>query len=406
MNIGMILDNEFTGDMRVENEIYSLRQAGFNVSVLCFNHGNKPEREDFYGAQIRRISISLFKKNKMKGLMLTPFDFYTGYWAKKIVPFVLDNKIDVLHAHDLYMLPAAFRANSLLRKSGHHALLVVGDLHENYPAALSYYKFTHTFPGKYIVSIPKWRKAETEWIHKADHIITVIEEAVERYKKMGLPDKKISVVANYVNPELFVGEGHDDPDIRNKFKRNFVVSYAGGFDVHRGLETAIRSLPLICDSIPEMKLVLIGAGRNLNDLRALATQLNVANMVSFEGWQPHQKLPAYILASDVCLIPHLKTEHTDNTIPHKLFHYMLLKKPVISSDCAPIKRILDDSKAGFIYQSGNEKELAEKIIYAHDHPKLLIEMGQRGRKAVLEKYNWENTAKTLIGLYQNFAKNT
>ncbi len=76
MNIGMILDNEFTGDMRVENEVISLSKAGYKVFVLCFNHGNKKAHEDFHGAHIIRIPLSKFRKNKMKGLVNTFIDPY------------------------------------------------------------------------------------------------------------------------------------------------------------------------------------------------------------------------------------------------------------------------------------------------------------------------------------------
>jgi hypothetical protein len=51
MNIGMVLDNEFTGDLRVENEVQALRRGGFNVFVLCLNFGNKPSIEEYHGAK-------------------------------------------------------------------------------------------------------------------------------------------------------------------------------------------------------------------------------------------------------------------------------------------------------------------------------------------------------------------
>lgn len=398
MNIGMVLDNEFTGDMRVENEVLSLVEAGFNVHVLCFNYGNKPNREDYNGAQIIRLNISIFRKNKMKALTNTLIDPYTRFWAKKIKGFVEDFNIDVLHVHDLYLLGSAFKAKTKLGNK----IKIIGDLHENYTAALKYYKFSNTFPGKYIISIPKWERTEINWVNEADHIITVIEEAKERYKQLGVPEDKITVVANYVNPDSFLSS-YDNEDIRSKFKYKFVLSYIGGFDSHRGLESVIRSIPIIRKSIPNLMIVLVGAGKNEAELKELVSALHVQDNVSFEGWQSPEKVPLYCEISDICLIPHLKTEHTDNTIPHKLFQYMLLEKPVIASNCVPLERILRDSKAGLTFRSNDENDLASKVIELFNDQGILSRMGRNGKNAVKRVYNWSNTASSLIGLYQKIS---
>jgi len=110
-------------------------------------------------------------------------------------------------------------------------------------------------------------------------------------------------------------------------------------------------------------------------------------------------LSSYIKASDLCLIPHLKTVHTDNTIPHKLFQYMIYEKPVVASNCNPIKRILDETRSGVVFESNNEADLANKIIELYNNYELQLEMGKKGKEAVRKKYNWDETSKNLITLY-------
>lgn len=391
----MILDNEFTGDMRVENEVISLTKAGHQVFVLCFNYGKKQSLETYHGAQIIRVSVNPKVKDKMKGLTNTFFDPYTGYWAKQIIPFVKKQKIDVLHVHDLYLLGAAFKAVKKLNR----AIPVVSDLHENYPEALKYYKFSNTFPGNVLISIPKWEKTEIKWVNQADYVITVIEEAVERYKKLGIDEEKISVVANYVNSDEFL-DANEDKSILNRFENKFVISYMGGFDTHRGLESVVKAIPYLKDKISNFKLVLVGKGRNENDLKKLAKDLGVNDFVDFEGWQSPNKLPSYISASDICLIPHLKTGHTDNTIPHKLFQYMLLGKAVLSTNCDPLERIIKATKSGLVYDSNNEKDLANQVLEMYQNKDITQQMGVNGKEAVKEIYNWENTAENLIQLYE------
>jgi len=391
----MILDNEFTGDMRVENEVISLQKAGFQVYVLCLNYGNKPAIEDFHGAKVIRIQLSLYLKKKMKGLCNTFIDPYSIFWGRHILKFIRKYDIRVIHAHDLYMLGGAFYANKRLRNS----CKVVADLHENYPEALKGYKFTQVFPGNLIVSIPGWEKTEVRWLNQSDYIITVIEEAAERYAGLGIPREKIFVVANYVNKEQFEQEA--DPTIIQKFQGKNIATYIGGFDNHRGLETALRATLLIIDQIPDYQLVLVGAGRNEGDLKKLAHHYGIETYISFEGYQPPELLPSYILSSAVCLIPHRKTPHTDNTIPHKLFQYMLLGKPVLVSDCKPLERIVSETRAGLVFQSGNEHDFAEKITQLFSDPEQSDQMGKNGKRAVREKYNWEATANNLILLYNS-----
>jgi glycosyltransferase involved in cell wall biosynthesis len=397
----MILDNEFTGDMRVENEVASLVNAGFRVSVLCLTHGEKPIREDFHGATIIRKPLAKFIKQKTKPFIDTPLDIYSRFWRNWIETFVQEEKIEVLHAHDLYMLPAAL----LYRKKTNSSIPIVADLHENYPAALENYQWSSTFPGNLIVSIPRWRKAEIRWLQQVYHVVTVIEEATERYLGLGLPEDRISVVANYVNEDFFqLPQAEDVAAIRARFAGEFVLSYVGGFDAHRGLEEVVAAIPMVQSSIPQVRLVLVGDGANRSSLEAMSERLGVADKISFDGWQPPAKIPAYLGASDVCLIPHVKTEHTDNTIPHKLFQYMLLGKPIITSDCAPLKRILHDSETGRAYPSGDSSALAEVIKEMYQAPQQMTVMGNKGKESVISTYNWEATAGNLVDLYNTMKR--
>lgn len=399
MKIGMVLDKIFPPDIRVENEAISLAENGFEVYLLCLDYNNTlPGEEVYNGFNIIRLRVSKKWIYRGRALINTPFNFYTYYWAEKIKNFISTYKIDTLHIHDLYLLGAAFLANQKYK------IPIVADLHENYVEGLKIYQFANTFPGNILISKSRWAKKEVEWCHRADFIITVIEEAVERYSNLGVPRDKITVVANYVNQDQFL-DAKDDPEILYRFKDYFSAIYIGSFDTHRGLESVINAVPEIVKKVPQFKLILVGQGRNYKNLVRLTKKYNIEDYVSFEGFQPPDKLPSYIKASTVCLIPHLKTVHTDNTIPHKLFHYMLLGKPVISSDCNPIVRILNQAQAGLIYRSDHPEELARKMVQLFNQPGLLQRMGQNGKEAVLNHYNWNTTSKNLINLYKIIEKN-
>ena len=122
-------------------------------------------------------------------------------------------------------------------------------------------------------------------------------------------------------------------------------------------------------------------------------------LLRFFGWQDRNKLLKIVSESDVALIPHIKSDHTDSTIPHKLFQYIYAEKPILASNCAPIERIVKETNSGFIYEYNNVDQLANimtKII----NKEYKLDQYTKGKPFVVNKYNWEETSKTLLTLYK------
>lgn len=389
----MILDKEFTGDLRVEKEVVALRNAGFDVFVLCLNYGSKPECEDFHGAKIIRISKSKSIIKKLRALTNTIFNFYPHWWAKHIVEFVKKYQIDVLHIHDLYMLGAGFIA----KKNLHSNIKIIGDLHENYADAIKYYKFSTTFPGNILISKKKWAKIEEKWIGELYYAIAVAEEMKNRICPY-INKEKIIVIGNY--PDLYESLSYGkDESLIEKYRGHFVISYIGGFDYHRGIGTLIEATQYLSE-ISDLKICIVGHGSNINELKRKANELKVNSKIIFEGWQTPKKLLNYFKISDVGIIPHLKSIQTDNSSPNKLFHYMLMERPIVATNCNSIQRIIEETKCGLIYENKNSHQLAEAVIKLYKSESLRQQMGANGKKAVMEKYNWEKTSRNLIKLYE------
>ena len=160
---------------------------------------------------------------------------------------------------------------------------------------------------------------------------------------MVAPDRMVSI-PNTVDVDEFEGFPRD-ASIEERFGSRFTIGYLGGFDRHRGLDTLVEGFAQIAPEIPEAHLLLVGTGATRRGLEAGVRARGLADRVSFEGWQDYKLFPSYVRACKVCTIPHRKSEHTDTTIPHKLFHYMLLERPVLASDCLPIARILEETLA-------------------------------------------------------------
>jgi glycosyltransferase involved in cell wall biosynthesis len=390
MRIGMVLDTPFPPDPRVANEARSLIAAGHEVYLFCLNLDGPAEVEDWEGICVVRYPMSSFYWKKLRAVILT-VGLYNRWLRKRLKQFIDTYRIEALHMHDLPIVGEGLAA------AGNAGIPLIADLHENYPAAIRLYAWSNSFLGKLLVNPTAWDAYERHVVPQADRVIVVIDEATKRLPAYGVNLEQVTVVENTVAVDEFEQFPSDDL-LTERLKQRFVVTYTGGFDRHRGLETMIDAAAIARDDILDLQIVLVGRGATEPELKAQARALGVEDIVSFEGWQSFSKFPSYIRGSSVCVIPHLKTEHTDTTIPHKLFHYMLLEKPVVSTDCDPLKRIVDEAAAGLIYPSGDAKALAKALVTLRDE-QLRQKMGQSGRAAVLDRYRWDQTAEKLVALY-------
>ena len=296
--------------------------------------------------------------------------------------------LDAIHVHDL---PLGIVGKHLSKK---HGLPLVLDLHENYPAALTIWEYSQNRIARVFLNVKRWRNYELKMVQAANRVIVVVDEALNRFQVKKFSLEKFVVVSNALNIKNYPVS--DVPKRTNKDE--FLFSYVGGLAVHRGLETAIHAMPFILEKIPSAKLLIVGSGRNLKALKQLTKQLNVEKYVQFTGWISFAESVNFIQESDVCIIPHILTEHTNTTIPHKLFQYMYLEKPVIVSTCPPLKRIVKETNSGLVFKAGDAVDFAEKVILLRD-PELRKKFGKNGRNAVLMKFNWEKESQKLRQMY-------
>jgi len=77
-----------------------------------------------------------------------------------------------------------------------------------------------------------------------------------------------------------------------------------------------------------------------------------------------------------------------------------MEKPVVATNCNPIKRIVENENCGMIYNSDDSKDFEEKVLKLFQDNSKAKSMGLNGKSAVLEKYNWDAASKNLIDLYK------
>ena len=406
MRIGIVLVTgvPFPTDIRVEKEIKALCPDGHTINVLTMQiPDNAPEKEAFI-KDCAHIYRTLPKKTGLFRRLWGKFRLVNPRWVKPIEVFISETNPDVLHVHDLPMVPVTIEV------AQRYNIPVVADLHENWPAMVQAWHSTSPFFTKLknavINNYYLMRLNEARYLKRCIRVIVVVPEAAERLSGYGVADNKIVVVSNTEDETTFSTSITEiEQEIIDRYHSEWMVSYIGGIGPHRGIDTVLRSLPYATSEIPKLKLVIVGAKEdNRQIILAEARKLGIENNIEVIDWIPFEKVTGYILASRVCLVPHNNFEHTQTTVPHKLFQYMISGKPVLVSDCRPLARIVRDTRSGLIFEANNSQDCANKLIEMYQNPDLIEEMGHNGRSAALGPYAWRNDAKKLVQTYREIEK--
>ncbi len=386
----MLLQSPFPPDIRLEKEIRSLNAAGYEVILLC-NQYRKDDNREFPGCRIIRIK-ALFRNEKLNRLFNIPL-FFNPRFFFAVFNIILKEKPLFIHAHDLPMVPLGLLMKFIF------GVPVIFDMHENYPEALRVFdkKGIHNF----LLKNPQGAaRLENYCIKNSDHIIVVVEENKKRLAGRGVPEEKVTVISNTVDLNNFNREvsGADNEE----FEERFVILYTGTISPERGLETPLEAIKILKEKIPRILLLLVGAGKSVPSLMEKSRNMGLEENVKFIGWQPHDKLARFLALAKICIIPQPNNDFINTTIPHKMFEYMAMGKPLLVSDALPLKRIISETSAGEWFHSGNSASFAEKAAGMMISEK---DYGANGKHWVKEKYNWQIESENLINLYYRLENN-
>jgi glycosyltransferase involved in cell wall biosynthesis len=98
----------------------------------------------------------------------------------------------------------------------------------------------------------------------------------------------------------------------------------------------------------------------------------------------------------------LRNVHHDTTYANKIFQYMALGKPLVVSDCTAQANLIEGEACGLIHMANNPESLANCIAELFHDPAKALKLGLNGKRAVSERWYWENTVGTLIEAYRKF----
>jgi len=382
----MVLEHEFPPDVRVEKEASSLLEAGHEVYLASASRKGASKEKKLKRIHIFQKKISSFTYKSSIGCL--NFPFYFTFWRRFLHSLFEKYQFDVIHIHDLPLVKIGIEI-----KEKYKIKLVV-DLHENYPALLEEAQHTNSFPGNLFFSSKQWREYEKNSLIKADAIIVVVKEMKDRIVQLGIPPQRIFIVEN--TPDFKEIPPYDAPKDTDTIR----LIYVGGVTKNRGLQIALKGLSYVVSKYPNIVLDIYGTGRYLKALQKFSRKIKIEKHVSFHGAITQEKVFSAISKAHIALIPHLRSEQTDNSSPNKLFQYLAMGKYILASDCKSIKRIVQESNCGLVYKDASPEDFSIKLSEIIEQ-NTYISPCINGLKIISDKYNWQITSRNLVELYNH-----
>jgi glycosyltransferase involved in cell wall biosynthesis len=396
MKIGIVVDNELNNDIRVLREIGIFKEQGYEIYVLCFGF-SRNYKIPIVGIHVIRINIP----KKLKDILfflLNMIPVYEWLWSWEIKRFIIHNKVDYLHVHDLYMSRAAHIG---IRKTNLKIPLIL-DLHENYPYTVRTYNWTKGFLRRLISRPADWEIKERDYLSYADRIIVLSNDfrdvLLKKYHE--LEEDRFVVLPNV--PDLSQPEYQSKGVANNPFKQGFpIIFYYGVIAERRGIFDALRVFINLIEESRSVNFLLIGPvdKKDYSLFSQIVGSDLLKDRIHYIPWIESKEFPAYLGISDICLAPFHKNPQHESGVANKIYDYMLGGKPIIASNCKPQQDLIEKHNCGLIFN--NTEEFHDAIVKLLDDKQLREEMGENGRKAIILDYNMEIFKENLILVFKN-----
>jgi glycosyltransferase involved in cell wall biosynthesis len=222
----------------------------------------------------------------------------------------------------------------------------------------------------------------------------------ESYKKIAIERGKMPVDNVQVirsGPKLDRLKIMDPIDSYRK-GRAFLVGYVGVIGAQEGIDLLLESVAYIVTKRQDIQFAIVGGGTELENLKVLATKLNLNEFVDFYGRVDDETLVAVLNTANVCVNPDTPTEMNNFSTMNKIMEYMALKKPIVQYDLKEGR--FSAGEASMYAENTSTTDFAEKILYLIDNPDIAIQMGLIGYDRVVSQLSWDYESIKLAQFYK------
>jgi glycosyltransferase involved in cell wall biosynthesis len=241
----------------------------------------------------------------------------------------------------------------------------------------------------------------------ADMIITVSNAMRDELITLGFPAEKIRVIYNGVDPEKYSPQQVSREkiyELRQSYglrDDDLMILFLGRLVWVKGVDKLVGAMPHVLHKIPNAKLVIVGLGEMRDYLEKMVKNLKLQDVVKFRfEFLPEEERIAHYAACDVAVFPSLYEPFGIVAL-----EAMSMEKPVVvgASGVSGMREIVipaGENQCGFHVNPNDPPDVAWGIINALQDPQRKIQLGQNGRKRVLQQFTWDIIAKRTVETYK------
>ncbi len=322
----------------------------------------------------KKNGVHIFDVGKLHGRFNRMFRTTKNILAKAIE---LDS--DIYHFHDPELIPVGVKLKKLGKK-------VIFDIHENIAQQIKDKEYLNYFFRNFLSSV--FAKYEKRVLKKFDMLVLAENSYVKYYSKLS---NNIVVILNMPDigslEKFYVG---------NREKNG--LFYIGGISNDRGLNVTVEALKILKEKIPDIYMHYIG--NTYNDILESIDMKSIQSNIKFYGPMPLFEGLELSKETKVGLSILKPIGNYITSYSTKVFEYMAVGLPVITSNFELYKGIVEKYHCGLCVNPLDPKEIAEAITYIITHSKEAKKMGENGKRAVREQYNWSIEEKKLFQIYE------
>jgi len=370
-------------DRRVWMEAQSLTQAGYDVSVICpKGKGFDKSYERINGVDIYRFSLPIEARRVFAYALEYGWALIQFYWLSLRVAF--KRGFDVIQACNppdlMFLVAAPYKLFGKKFIFDHHDLMPeLLDSKQEKPSKIA---------RNFLLFLERCTFA----------LADVSIATNESYKKVAIARGKMKPNRVFV---VRSGPRRDwIAPIAPALENTHLVGYVGVMGDQEGIDLLLMAAKHLVFTLgrSDTRFVLVGDGGARKDLEKLASELGLANHVTFTGRVPDAELKDWLVKSDVLVNPDRPSELNDKSTMNKIVEYMAMAKPIVQFECTEGRYSAQD--ASLYAKPGDWSDFAEKIAALMDDPELRQRMGASGRKRFETELCWETQEPSLLRAYE------
>ncbi len=248
------------------------------------------------------------------------------------------------------------------------------------------------------------RALETRVARQADAVFTICDGLRQDLAGRGIPAEKITLMRNGVDLSLFGQPGLRDDALAAELgiaPGAPVIGYIGSFYAYEGVDDLIAAMPILRQTHPDARLVLVGAGPMADSWRAAAAALPEPDAVIFTGRVPHTQVERYYSLIDVLTYPRKAQRLTDLVTPLKPLEAMAQQRLVAASSVGGHRELISDGDTGTLFAPDDPAACAAALARLLDHRDGWDAMRARAAQHVRARHDWATNAENYHSVYHH-----